>query len=263
MGMGPNSDVPMTEPSTPAQDIHIAVVDDDPAVRDIIRACLEMEGYRVSEAGAGHELFAILERGEVQLITLDLGLGGEDGLAIAREIRARWDTPIIMVTGKGDPIDRIVGLEIGADDYIIKPFHVREVLARVRSVLRRNQPRAAPAEPAPAAEPAGEQMVFAGWVLDCARRELRSPGGSLCPLTSTEFTLLEALAKRPNRVLSRDQIMNLVRGPGWAANDRAVDNQIGRLRRKMESTEPCGELIRSVRGVGYMLSAEVTGPGAR
>lgn len=256
--------VHMHEQNTPANQTHIVVVDDEPAVRDIIRACLEMEGYQVSEASQGTELVAILENRPVHLVTLDLNLGGEDGLALAREIRARWDTPIIMVTGKGDPIDRIVGLEIGADDYIAKPFHVREVLARVRSVLRRN-----PSKPAPqgdgeaAAEPGGDQMVFSGWVLDCARRELRSPGGALCPLTSTEFTLLEALARRPNRVLSRDQIMDLVRGPDWNANDRAVDNQIGRLRRKMESTESCGELIRSVRGVGYMLSADVTARTAR
>lgn len=254
----------MNEQNTPANQTHIVVVDDEPAVRDIIRACLEMEGYRVSEAGGSAELFAVLERQPVHLITLDLTLGGEDGLAVAREIRVHWDTPIIMVTGKGDPIDRIVGLEIGADDYIAKPFHVREVLARVRSVLRRN-----PAQPTPpkngqtSAGNTREQIVFAGWVLDCARRELRSPGGALCPLTSTEFTLLEALARRPNRVLSRDQIMDMVRGPDWNANDRAVDNQIGRLRRKMESTEPCGELIRSVRGIGYMLSADVTNPTAR
>jgi DNA-binding response OmpR family regulator len=262
----PNIDAsdPMNEQNTLASQTHIVVVDDEPAVRDIIRACLEMEGYRISEAGGGPELFAILEREPVHLITLDLTLGGEDGLAVARQIRAQWDTPIIMVTGKSDPIDRIVGLEIGADDYIAKPFHVREVLARVRSVLRRNQPQPAPTENGKAKEdPPGEKMVFAGWVLDCARRELRSPAGHLCPLTNTEFTLLEALARRPNRVLSRDQIMDMVRGPDWNANDRAIDNQVGRLRRKMESTESCGTLIRNVRGVGYMLSADVTNPEGR
>jgi DNA-binding response OmpR family regulator len=195
---------------------------------------------------------------------LDIGLPDINGIELCKEIRKSCDLPIIFLTARSAEIDRVVGLEIGADDYIAKPFHVREVLARVRSVLRRNQPQPAPTENGKAKEdPPGEKMVFAGWVLDCARRELRSPAGHLCPLTNTEFTLLEALARRPNRVLSRDQIMDMVRGPDWNANDRAIDNQVGRLRRKMESTESCGTLIRNVRGVGYMLSADVSNTEGR
>ena len=241
----------MQNQNTDLDSPHIVIVDDEPAIRDVIRSCFELEGYRISEAGDGAQLFAIIDRGPVHLITLDLTLGREDGLAVAREIRARSDVPIIMVTGKGDPIDRIVGLEIGADDYIAKPFHVREVLARVRSVLRRQQGRGTPQ--------ADEQLGFAGWVLDCNRRELRSPDGRACPLTTTEYDLLEAFARHPNRVLTRDQIMDLVRGPDWNANDRAVDNQIGRLRRKMDGNGgDGGELIKSVRGVGYMFAATVS-----
>jgi DNA-binding response OmpR family regulator len=156
---------------------HVVVVDDDAAVRDILRSCLERECYRVSEASGGPALFAVMDKAPVHLITLDLGLAGEDGLAIARPIRSRSSVPIIMVTGKGDPIDRVVGLKIGADDYIAKPFHVREVLARVRSVLRRADDLAGNRMSNHAL---GEQLAFAGLVLNCVSRELRSPNGAVC-----------------------------------------------------------------------------------
>lgn len=229
------------------------IVDDDAAIREVIRSCLEPEGFLVSEAGNEDELIAILDGQPADLITLDLKLGNEDGLAVARAVRKRADVPIIMVTGKAEAVDRVVGLELGADDYITKPFHVRELLARVRSVLRRNN-----RSPREGDEPAAEKYMFGGWILDCSRRELASPAAKTTRLTSTEFKLLEAFALRPNRVLSRNQIMDLVKGPEWAANDRAVDNQIGRLRRKMAEMDDAEEMIQSVRGAGYMLAANVT-----
>lgn len=238
------------------EDLHIVVVDDEPQFRETLRDCLEPEGYRISEAEGRRDLFDIIEREMVHLVTLDLKLRGTDGLSIAREIRARSDIPIIMLTARDDPLDRILGLELGADDYITKPFHVREVLARVRSVLRRRGP-----DVTTWGQLAGkrENWSFDGWVLDGVRRRLTSPEGECCTLTTSEFNLLKALLRHPNIPLERNRIMDLVKGPDWMANDRAVDNQIGRLRRKMASLDGQGDdVIQSVRGVGYMLAADVT-----
>jgi DNA-binding response OmpR family regulator len=235
---------------------HILVVDDDPKVRLLLRRCLEPEGYRVSEAHDGKSVFSVLTADHVDLITLDLTLASEDGLDIARRIRSVVAVPIIMITGKGDTIDRIVGLELGADDYISKPFHVREVLARVRSVLRRSQEgslsRAAQSRPS-------RVFCFANWVLDCDKRELRSTAGALSQLTTAEFELLAILVQRPNRVLSRDTLLDLLKGQDWAAYDRIIDTQVARLRKKIEVNPEAPELIKTVRGVGYSFTADVTG----
>jgi len=216
---------------------------------------LEPEGYRVSEAQDGKSVFSVLEAGQVDLITLDLTLASDDGLDVARKIRAVAAVPIIMITGKGDTIDRIVGLEIGADDYISKPFHVREVLARVRSVLRRSQEgslsRLQQSQQA-------KVFRFANWVLDYDKRELRSTAGTLSPLTTAEFDLLAILVQRPNRVLSRDTLLDLLKGQEWAAYDRIIDTQVARLRKKIESNPEAPELIKTVRGVGYSFTADVT-----
>jgi len=216
---------------------------------------LEPEGYRVSEAQDGKSVFSVLEAGQVDLITLDLTLASDDGLDVARKIRAVATVPIIMITGKGDTIDRIVGLEIGADDYISKPFHVREVLARVRSVLRRSQEgslsRLQQSQQA-------KVFRFANWVLDYDKRELRSTAGTLSPLTTAEFDLLAILVQRPNRVLSRDTLLDLLKGQEWAAYDRIIDTQVARLRKKIESNPEAPELIKTVRGVGYSFTADVT-----
>ena len=162
---------------------------------------------------------------------------GEDGLSLARYIRQRSEIPVIMLTGKGDLIDRVVGLEAGADDYITKPFELREVLARIRTVMRRAAPRPAPAgtaaRPPPASAP-DEVLVFQGWRLDLVRRELARPAGELVPLTAGEFDLLRVFAQHPNRVLTRAQLIELVKGRDWAAYDRAIDTQVGRLRKKLE-----------------------------
>jgi DNA-binding response OmpR family regulator len=235
---------------------HILVVDDDPKVRLLLRKCLEPEGYRVSEAHDAQSVFSVLNAGDVDLITLDLTLASEDGLDIARRIRSVAAVPIIMITGKGDTIDRIVGLELGADDYISKPFHIREVLARVRSVLRRSQEGSLSRHPR---NRANKVFRFANWVLDCDKRELRSTAGTLSQLTTAEFDLLAILVQRPNRVLSRDTLLDLLKGQDWAAYDRIIDTQIARLRKKIEVNPEAPELIKTVRGIGYSFTADVTG----
>jgi DNA-binding response OmpR family regulator len=211
---------------------HIVVVDDDPKIRTLLRRAFEPEGYRISEAGDSVGLFALMKSVSIDLITLDLTLRNEDGLEIARRIRAESRVPIIMVTGKGDMIDRIVGLELGADDYIAKPFHIREVLARVRTVLRRSAPNE------PKTEISGHDhgiRRFSGWQLDLTKREVRTPEGKHCPLTAAEFDLLALFLSRANRALSREAILGELKGHNWSANDRAVDTQVARLRKKLQS----------------------------
>ncbi|MCD7060757.1 response regulator [Pelagibacterium xiamenense] len=232
----------MTAPGAP----HILVVDDDEKVRRMLRRCLEDEGYEVSEAADGAGVQETLSRSP-DLITLDLNLGGSDGLTIAREIRQTSDVPIIMITGKGDMIDRIVGLEIGADDYIAKPFHLREVLARVRSVLRRSKPERAPEHPQAGADAI---VRFNGFTLDIEGRTLTGSAG-LVTLTSGEFDLLTVFAKNPHRVLNRDQIMDRLKGHDWSPFDRSIDNQIARLRKKIEADPATPTLLKTVRGAGY------------
>ena len=236
---------------------HILVVDDDPAVRTLLRDCFELEGYRVSQAKDGRELNARLADGPVDLITLDLNLGGENGFDVARQVRGANNVPIIMITGKGDTIDRIVGLELGADDYITKPFHVREVLARVRAVLRRYQGSSIDAHTEDSPEPAGDRFAFDGWVLDIGRRELRSVTGDVRDLTTAEFNLLVVFVERPARVLSRDNIMDLLKGHEWSPLDRSIDSAIVRLRKKIEPEPDTPRLIKTVRGVGYAFAADV------
>jgi two-component system, OmpR family, response regulator len=233
---------------------HILIVDDDGGVRALLRDCLEMEGFNVSEAADSRGMHTALAANGVDLVTLDLMLGGENGLNLARAIRASHDVPIVMISGKGDTIDRVVGLELGADDYISKPFHPREVVARIRAVLRRKTPQA----PVQSTPPAGDRLVFAGWILDPGRRELSAADGLVHDLTTAEFNLLEALARRPQRVLSRDMIMDLLKGHDWNPYDRSIDALVSRLRRKVESDPARPLLIKTVRGVGYMLACPVT-----
>jgi two-component system OmpR family response regulator len=242
----------MPMPSPP----HILIVEDDAKVRLLLRRCFEGEGFRVSEAATGAEAMERLAIGTVDLVTLDLQLPDGDGLAVGREIRTRSPVPIIMVTGKGDTIDRVVGLELGADDYITKPFQLREVVARVRAVLRRT---AVPGGQRGAGEPGSDDtLTFEGWVLDVAGRELRSADGAICDLTTSEFDLLKLFATHPKRTLSRDQIMDLLRGHDWTPTDRSIDNLVLRLRRKIEPDPERSRLIKSVRGVGYCFAATVS-----
>ena len=231
------------------------IVDDDPKIRLLLKRCFEAEGYRVSEAESGEDTLAILRAGEVDLVTLDLGLGQEDGLMIARQIRSESTVPIIMVTGKGDMVDRVVGLELGADDYISKPFHLREVLARVRSVIRRTQPVvqvAVTPSPGPA-----QRFSFDRWIVDFSMLQLSTADGHGCQLTSGEFKLLEVFVRHPKRAMSRDQLMDHLKGFDWTPNDRSIDNQIVRLRKKIEIDPRRPQLIKTVRGMGYSFTADV------
>jgi DNA-binding response OmpR family regulator len=199
-----------------------------------------------------------LEKRPVDLITLDLRLAGEDGFTLARQVRTKLNVPIVMISGKSDMIDRVVGLELGADDYITKPFHMREVVARIRAVLRRYAPLAkSTAERAPQAE---KQPVyeFDGWTLDVSRREVKDPEGEHCELTTAEFNLLSILVERPGRVLSRDELMDLLKGHDWNPLDRSIDGLVARLRKKIERGNECPQLVKTVRGVGYAFAGQVT-----
>jgi DNA-binding response OmpR family regulator len=240
-----------------AAPVHVLVVDDEAEVRTLLRSGLEPEGFEVSEAKDGAGLMALLDARPFDLITLDVRLSGEDGFALAREVRARHNVPIVMISGKGDMIDRVVGLELGADDYIAKPFHMREVLARIRAVLRRYAP--VPAEALRAARSSPNtplSYAFEGWTLDMGRRELKAPEGAPCELTTAEFNLLAVLIERPGRVLSRDELMDLLKGHDWTPLDRSIDGLVARLRKKIERGE-CPQLVKTVRGVGYVFAGEV------
>lgn len=230
---------------------HILVVDDDARIRQMLLRYFEEEGYRVSLATDGRAMRDCLQQARVDIILLDLVLpGAEDGLVLAREIRARSDVPIIMLTGRDDVVDRIVGLEIGADDYIAKPFHLREVLARLRTVLRRHRPPDAEQQ-----HPA-ETIHFDGWRLDLARRQLLTAENVEIALTTGEFDLLAVLAKHSGRVFSRETLMDLTRGRRHEAFDRTIDAQIARLRKKVERDPRKPALIKSVRGIGYVFTGQ-------
>ncbi len=232
---------------------HIVVVDDDPDVRDMLQDYLTEEGYRVSTAEGGGAMRQILGRDRADLVILDLTMPEENGLTIAKSLRKTSDVGIIMLTGKGEPVDRVVDLEVGADDYVSKPFDLRELLARVRSVLRRVR-RGARDDP-------GEEfrsLAFAGWSLDFGARRLVSPENMEVPLTTAEFNLLAALATHANRVLSRDQLLDLTQGRDWTPFDRSLDNLISRLRRKVEADPKRPTMIKTVHGVGYVFAQSVT-----
>lgn len=238
-----------------SESAHILIVDDDPRVRDMVSRYLTQEGFRVSAAETGEAMRACMTDSDVELVLLDLVLPDADGLNLVRELREQHDVPVIMLSGRGDMVDRVVGLEMGADDYIAKPFHLREVLARIKSVLRRSRPHAlAPGAEEPAAAPAGDDIAFDGWHLNLARRELTAPDGAVAELTTGEFELLSAFARNPNRVLNRDQLMDLTKSRDWSPYDRSIDTQVGRLRKKVERDPSHPELIKTVRGVGYVFT---------
>lgn len=234
----------------------VLIVDDEPEIRALLRAGLEGEGFAVVEAATGAEAQEHLDRQSIALMTLDLKLGGEDGLKLARDFRAKRNTPIIMITGKGDPIDRVVGLELGADDYISKPFLMREVVARIRAVLRRYK-TAEDTDVAAAERPDGSRFTFDGWSIDLKRREVRDPKGMICELTTAEFNLLVLFVQRPGRVLSRDELMDMLKGHDWTPMDRSIDGLVARLRKKIEPESERPQLVKTVRGVGYAFAGSV------
>ena len=228
----------------------ILVVDDDPDLRDLLRDYLGKQDMDVRTVGDGDALRLALERDGCDLLILDVMLPGDDGLALCREIRARSRLPILMLTARGDELDRIIGLEMGADDYLPKPFHPRELLARVRSILRR-----APEHPDGDGSVRG--LKFSGWTLDLGARHLVDEAGVVTPLSSGEFRMLNALAENANRVLSRDQLMDVLAGRDAGPFDRTVDVMISRLRRRLgdDGREP--RIIRTLRNEGYVLNGPV------
>ncbi|HVJ62747.1 MAG TPA: response regulator [Tahibacter sp.] len=227
----------------------LLAVDDDREVLELLVRYFTKQGFHVSTASDGEEMHRTLTADTVDLVLLDLGLPGEDGLTLTRYLREHWHGAVIIVTGRDDSVDRIVGLELGADDYVTKPFELRELLARVRSVLRRFAP--AEKQLSGASSPR-DVVMFAGFRFDLAARSLRGPDGAPIALTSGEFDLLRAFVLQPNRVLSRDTLMNGIHGREAGPFDRAIDMQIGRLRRKIELDPNQPELIKSVRGAGYL-----------
>lgn len=238
--------------SSPAA-AHILVVDDDPRIRQMLTRYFEGEGYGVTTAADGHEMRSQMKKQEIDIILLDLSLpGGQDGLDLAREIRSQSDIPIMMLTGRDDVVDRIIGIEIGADDYIAKPFHLREVHARLKSILRRRQPAAL------RPETSEEKLIrFEGWTLNLSRRQLLSGDGAEVELTTGEFDMLAAFVQHPGRVLTRDFLMDETRGRQLEAFDRTIDAQIVRLRRKIEADAKHPQFIKAVRGVGYIFTGKI------
>jgi two-component system OmpR family response regulator len=229
---------------------HILIVDDDREIRRLVARFLTENGLRVTAAADGTEADAALAAGRFDLVVLDLMLPGEDGISIARRLRKTGDLPILMLTARGTETDRIVGLEIGADDYLTKPFSPRELLARIRAVLRRTGERTQEAPKTPL-------FRFAGWAVDVQKRELRRPDGALVPTTDAEFDLLAAFVERPQRVLSREQLLDLARGRQAQLFDRSIDVAVMRLRRKIEPDPTKPEIIRTVRNGGYMFALDV------
>lgn len=236
---------------------HLLVVDDDREIRTLLTKFFTQHGYRVSVAGDGRIMMQVLQNARIDLIILDIMLPGQDGLSLCRLLRADSAIPIIMLTAKGEDTDRIVGLEMGADDYLPKDFNPRELLSRVRAVLRRS---ATPQiKELSAASPV---LAFHGWRLVLARRQLFSPADVLVPLRPGEYDLLLALAERPQRILTRDQLLDIARGRAASVFDRSIDVQISRLRRKIEADPKEPEFIKTVRGGGYVFAAVVTASGA-
>lgn len=227
---------------------HILVVDDEPEIREVLREYLTSKGYAVSAAENGAAMRAILAERPVHLVILDMIMPGEDGITLARELRRLPRLGIVMLTAMSDMIDRVSGLEAGADDYVTKPFEPRELLARVRAVLR----RVAEASSEPAAGAMGREVRMGRSVLDLDGRRLLTLDGTEIPLTAMEFDLLRAFAERPNRVLSRDQLLDLAHNREMEAFDRSIDLRIMRLRRKLEDDPAKPEILKTVRGAGYV-----------
>jgi two-component system OmpR family response regulator len=233
---------------------HLLVIDDDHEIRDLLTRFMEKNGFRITAVRDAREARRAWTRGAFQLVVLDLMLPGESGLDLARWLRDQEDVPIVMLSAMGDDTDRIIGLELGADDYIAKPFNPRELMARIRAVMRRatdtqDNPRSG--------ERIARPLRFAGWTLEPARRRLLNPEGVEVPLTGGEYDLLFALLERANRVLTRDMLLDLLRGRQAGPFDRAIDVAVSRLRRKLDDQGGGAQLIKTVRGGGYVLAATV------
>jgi DNA-binding response OmpR family regulator len=231
---------------------HILVVDDDDDLLALLQKFLERHHYAVETASSGAQMDALMARQHFDALILDVMLPGEDGLSLCKRVRATSAIPIIMLTAVTETADRIIGLELGADDYLAKPFDARELLARIRALLRRV------ALPTPAGGGQHPALLFGDWRLDLARRELRSADMTLVPLSSGEFELLLAFLEHPQRLLTREQLIDYARGSDREVYDRSVDVQISRIRRKIETNARSPEMIRTVRNAGYIFTAPVT-----
>lgn len=231
---------------------HILVVDDHREIREALTKYLKRNGMRVSAADGGQAMKAALKTSAVDLVVLDVMMPGEDGLTLCRHLRETTDLPVIMLTAMAEDTDRVVGLEIGADDYVTKPFNPRELLARIRAVLRRSAA-------APRARDRIEPVTyrFDHWTFDLARQEVQADDGMAIPLSTAEFKLLQALVERPHMVLSRDQLLDLTAGRSAQAFDRSIDNQVSRLRRKIERDPKAPEIVKTVWGGGYVFACDV------
>jgi DNA-binding response OmpR family regulator len=232
----------------------VLIVDDDPLIRELLQSYLAQEGYQVRCASTAEQAEACLAECPVDLVMLDIRLPGKDGLTLTRELRVRSEVGIILITGRNDDVDRIVGLECGADDYVIKPLNPRELVSRAKNLVRRvrhaQQPAATPAS--------GQLKRFAGWVLDSDRRRLIDPDGSETLLTHGEFQLLSVFLRNSGHTLSRDQLMDQIRNREWLPNDRSIDVLVGRLRRKLRDDPAEPQLIITIHGAGYLFTANAT-----
>jgi two-component system OmpR family response regulator len=227
--------------------MHVLVVEDDAAVSQLIKSYLEREGYAVSVVETGRDMRRTVEGGKIDIVILDVGLPDEDGWSALRWLRAQGDIPVVMLTGKGDPGDRIIGLELGADDYLPKPFDPHELVVRLHSVRRRVDPLPTPAPPAE-----DEKIRFPGWIIDLGAQQLSGENGQLVRLTQAEYRILVLLVRHPHQVVTRDQLTEAVAGRPWQPFDRSVDVHISNLRRKLTRNEKLPNPIRTVRGTGYM-----------
>jgi two-component system OmpR family response regulator len=234
-----------------AQD-HVLVVDDDLEIRTLLCDYLQKNGYRVTAVGDGKGMWAAFDHAQPDIIVLDVMLPGEDGLTLCRDVRSRSPIPIIMLTARGEETDRIVGLEMGADDYLPKPFNPRELLARIKSILRRTRTLPENLQP-----DAARTIRFAGWTLDVATRNLLSPSGVVVALSGTEYKLLRSFLAHPNRVLNRDQLIDLMLSRDASPFDRSIDVQVSRLRHRLAEDAKEPSIIKTVRGEGYVFAAAV------
>ena len=236
---------------------HILVVDDDREIRTLLAEYLDANGFRTLTATNGADMRKVLDESRVDLIVLDLTLPGEDGLTLCRNLRAQSNVPVIMLTARGEPLDRILGLEMGADDYLAKPFEPRELFARIRSVLRRTQ-----ALPPSMMRPEAKTMHFSGWTLDLTARHLLNAEGVVVALSGAEFRMLKVFLDHPNRILNRDQLLELTQGREADPFDRSVDIQISRLRQKLGDDARTPTIIKTIRNEGYVLATAVTSEDA-
>ena len=231
----------------------ILIVDDDREIRTLLADYLELNGCTCLMAAEGNAMWAALDQQQVDLVVLDLNLPGDDGLTLCRNLRAKSDVPVIMLTARSEPLDRILGLEMGADDYLPKPFEPRELLARIRSVLRRTHSTQRNSQ-----GEAMQKLKFADWTLDLTARHLLSPDGMVIALSGAEFRMLSIFLEQPNRILTRDQLLNILHGRDADPFDRSIDIQISRLRQKLHEDARTPQIIKTVRNGGYVLAVTVT-----